>query len=117
MGGWELGAQQSGLAWSHLVGTFAGLSTAAGHFGLLWPREGGCEPPGEEMGVRGSCDAFLSHIKGAGGRRGVISVGLGESTTRTVSSAADKSGDLSKQARYNNGISSFAPSAGETSCW
>lgn len=63
-------AQYSGLAWSHLVGPFAGLSTAAGQFGLLWPREGGCEPPGEEMGVRGSFEEFLpAHIQGWGAGR------------------------------------------------
>lgn len=47
------------LGLSHLVATCPGLSTAAGQFGLLWPREGGSEPPGEEMGVRGSCVEFL----------------------------------------------------------
>lgn len=47
------------LGLSHLVATCPGLSTAAGQCGLLWPREGGSEPPGEEMGVRGSCAEFL----------------------------------------------------------
>lgn len=47
------------LGLSHLVATCPGLRTAGGQFGLLWPREGGSEPPGEEMGVRGSCDEFL----------------------------------------------------------
>lgn len=47
------------LGLSHLAATCPGLSTAAGQFGLLWPTEGGNEPPGEEMGVRGSCVEFL----------------------------------------------------------
>lgn len=53
------GGGYSGQAWSHLVATCPGLSTTGGQFGLLWPREGGSEPPGEEMGVRESCVEFL----------------------------------------------------------
>lgn len=104
--GWGGGGTtvRPGLVWSHLVGTFAGLSTAAGHFGLLWPKEGGCEPPEEEMGVRGSCDEFLpAHIQGAGSRERVISVGLGECATGIVSSAAIASRDLSQLDTFQNG--------------
>lgn len=46
-------------AWSHLVATCPGLITTGGPFGLLWAREGGSEPLGEEMGVRGSWVEFL----------------------------------------------------------
>lgn len=55
------------LGLSHLVATCPGLSTAAGQFGLLWPREGGSEPPGEEMGVRGSWVEFLMRPQSAMG--------------------------------------------------
>lgn len=111
--GRECGAQQSGLAWSHLVGTFAGLSTAVGHFGLLWPREGGFEPPGEEMGARGSGDGFLSHEESD-------QCGFGERATGIVSSAAVTSRDLSQQAHFTMTAFHFLPrlvSADETRCW
>lgn len=67
MQGWRGHNSQAwpGLVWSHLVDTCAGLSATAGQLGLLWPREGGCEPPGEEMGVSESWDEFLpAHVKG-----------------------------------------------------
>lgn len=66
MQGWGGGTTvRPDLTWSHLVDNCAGLSTTAWQLGLLWPREGGCEPPGEEMGVSESCDEFLpAHIQG-----------------------------------------------------
>lgn len=46
-------------ACSHLVANWPGLSTAGRPLGLLWPKEGGIEAPGEGLGVWGSWVEFL----------------------------------------------------------
>lgn len=92
---------------SHLVATCPGLSTAAGQFGLLWPREGGSEPPGEEMGVRGSCVEFLMPPGSAvgcggevGGREKVISEG--EQSTRSCNRCETADRRALKSARLHD---------------